>query len=65
MQLSDFGLVVTSAGCAGNTNIDLVGTLGYVASEYMLDGKSLIKIDSILNFSHCSHIYSDIYCSRD
>lgn len=61
MQLSDFGLAVTSAGCAGNTNIDLVGTLGYVASEYMLDGKSLIKkLDPILNFSHCSHIYSDI-----
>lgn len=44
-KLSDFGLAVTSAGCAGNTNIDLVGTLGYVAPEYMLDGKLTEKSD--------------------
>ena len=43
MQLSDFGLAVKTVGCATNTNIDLVGTFGYVAPEYLLDGKSVIK----------------------
>ena len=43
MQLSNFGLAVTTVGCAANTNIDLVGTCGYVALEYLLDGNSVIN----------------------
>lgn len=44
-KLSDFGLAVTTVGCAANTNIDLVGTFGYVAPEYLLDGKLTEKSD--------------------
>jgi serine/threonine protein kinase len=36
IQLSDFGLAVTSG--IENKNIKLSGTLGYVAPEYLLDG---------------------------
>ncbi|XP_010265697.1 PREDICTED: probable receptor-like protein kinase At1g80640 isoform X2 [Nelumbo nucifera] len=42
-KLSDFGLAVTSG--AQNKNIKLSGTLGYVAPEYLLDGKLTEKSD--------------------
>jgi len=38
IQLSDFGLAVTSG--IQSKNIELSGTLGYVAPEYLLDGMS-------------------------
>lgn len=37
MQISDFGLAVTS-GNRSKGNLKLSGTLGYVAPEYLLDG---------------------------
>lgn len=37
MQISDFGLAVTS-GNHSKGNIKLSGTMGYVAPEYLLDG---------------------------
>ncbi|KAH9296796.1 hypothetical protein KI387_028478 [Taxus chinensis] len=43
-KLSDFGLAVTAAGCAG-INVELLGTLGYVAPEYLLEGKLTEKSD--------------------
>ncbi|KAG2700262.1 hypothetical protein I3843_07G222400 [Carya illinoinensis] len=42
-KLSDFGLAVTDV--AQNKNIKLSGTLGYVAPEYLLDGKLTDKSD--------------------
>lgn len=42
-KLSDFGLAVTDG--AHNKNIKLSGTLGYVAPEYLLDGKLTDKSD--------------------
>ncbi|GMY06080.1 probable receptor-like protein kinase At1g80640 isoform X1 [Fagus crenata] len=42
-KLSDFGLAVTSG--TENKNIKLSGTLGYVAPEYLLDGKLTDKSD--------------------
>lgn len=39
IQISDFGLAVTN-GMHGKNNIKLSGTLGYVAPEYLLDGKT-------------------------
>lgn len=42
-KLSDFGLAVTTG--AHNKNIKLSGTLGYVAPEYLLDGKLTDKSD--------------------
>uniref|UniRef100_A0A2N9IGE3 Protein kinase domain-containing protein n=1 Tax=Fagus sylvatica TaxID=28930 RepID=A0A2N9IGE3_FAGSY len=42
-KLSDFGLAVTSG--IENKNIKLSGTLGYVAPEYLLDGKLTDKSD--------------------
>ncbi|KAG7014166.1 putative receptor-like protein kinase, partial [Cucurbita argyrosperma subsp. argyrosperma] len=42
-KLSDFGLVVNLG--AQNKNIKLSGTLGYVAPEYLLDGKLTDKSD--------------------
>jgi hypothetical protein len=69
MQLSYFGLALTSARCVCNTNTDLVGTLRYIAPEYLLDSKSLIKkLDLILSFSDCSHVCIIIeikYYSKD
>eukprot|EP01018_Ginkgo_biloba_P039677 Gb_38893 [translate_table: standard] len=44
-KLSDFGLAVTAAGGIGNANVELLGTLGYVAPEYLLDGKLTEKSD--------------------
>ncbi|KAI3687687.1 hypothetical protein L1987_81388 [Smallanthus sonchifolius] len=41
-KLSDFGLAVTDGA---NKNIKLSGTLGYVAPEYLLDGKLTDKSD--------------------
>lgn len=41
MQLSDFGLAVKASGVNGNADVELLGTLGYVAPEYMLDGMLL------------------------
>ncbi|KAA8525545.1 hypothetical protein F0562_007402 [Nyssa sinensis] len=43
-KLSDFGLAVTD-GTQNNKNIKLSGTLGYVAPEYLLDGKLTDKSD--------------------
>ncbi|KAG6643748.1 probable receptor-like protein kinase At1g80640 isoform X2 [Carya illinoinensis] len=43
-KLSDFGLAVTDAAQNKN-NIKLSGTLGYVAPEYLLDGKLTDKSD--------------------
>ncbi|XP_065868735.1 probable receptor-like protein kinase At1g80640 [Euphorbia lathyris] len=42
-KLSDFGLAVTSR--TENKNIKLSGTLGYVAPEYLLEGKLTEKSD--------------------
>lgn len=42
-KLSDFGLAVTSG--IQSKNIELSGTLGYVAPEYLLDGKLTDKSD--------------------
>ncbi|XP_048234462.1 probable receptor-like protein kinase At1g80640 [Ricinus communis] len=42
-KLSDFGLAVTSG--VENKNIKLSGTLGYVAPEYLLEGKLTDKSD--------------------
>jgi serine/threonine protein kinase len=44
MQISDFGLAVTS-GNHSKGNIKLSGTMGYVAPEYLLDGKLTEKSD--------------------
>ncbi|GMP94371.1 hypothetical protein CsSME_00043847 [Camellia sinensis var. sinensis] len=43
-KLSDFGLAVTN-GSQYKKNIKLSGTLGYVAPEYLLDGKLTDKSD--------------------
>ncbi|CAL4970973.1 unnamed protein product [Urochloa decumbens] len=43
-KISDFGLAVTS-GNHGKGNIKLSGTMGYVAPEYLLDGKLTEKSD--------------------
>ncbi|KAE8656624.1 putative receptor-like protein kinase [Hibiscus syriacus] len=43
-KLSDFGLAVTDAAHNKN-NLKLSGTLGYVAPEYLLDGKLTDKSD--------------------
>ncbi|KAL6217045.1 PREDICTED: probable receptor-like protein kinase At1g80640 [Fragaria vesca subsp. vesca] len=43
-KLSDFGLAVAD-GARNNNNIKLSGTLGYVAPEYLLDGKLTDKSD--------------------
>ncbi|PWA44937.1 serine-threonine/tyrosine-protein kinase catalytic domain-containing protein [Artemisia annua] len=43
-KLSDFGLAITG-GIHGKNNIKLSGTLGYVAPEYLLDGKLTDKSD--------------------
>lgn len=43
-KLSDFGLAVTD-GSQNNNNLKLSGTLGYVAPEYLLDGKLTDKSD--------------------
>jgi serine/threonine protein kinase len=39
VQISDFGLAVTS-GNIDKGSMNLSGTLGYVAPEYLLDGES-------------------------
>ncbi|MED6170339.1 hypothetical protein PIB30_029942 [Stylosanthes scabra] len=43
-KLSDFGLAITD-GSQSKKNIKLSGTLGYVAPEYLLDGKLTDKSD--------------------
>ncbi|CAK9151665.1 unnamed protein product [Ilex paraguariensis] len=43
-ELSDFGLAITG-GTHNKSNIKLSGTLGYVAPEYLLDGKLTDKSD--------------------
>uniref|UniRef100_A0A1J3H663 Putative receptor-like protein kinase n=1 Tax=Noccaea caerulescens TaxID=107243 RepID=A0A1J3H663_NOCCA len=43
-KISDFGLAV-SVGVHGKNNLKLSGTLGYVAPEYLLDGKLTDKSD--------------------
>ncbi|KAK7351362.1 hypothetical protein VNO77_10754 [Canavalia gladiata] len=43
-KLSDFGLAITD-GSQNKKNIKLSGTLGYVAPEYLLDGKLTDKSD--------------------
>eukprot|EP01018_Ginkgo_biloba_P038352 Gb_00523 [translate_table: standard] len=44
-KLSDFGLAVTVGEAMGDKNVELLGTLGYVAPEYLLDGKLTEKSD--------------------
>lgn len=55
VQLSDFGLAITG-GNSNKTNIKLSGTLGYVAPEYLLDGKEHF---CILN---CMAWNSNLWC---
>ncbi|XP_057858865.2 probable receptor-like protein kinase At1g80640 [Cryptomeria japonica] len=43
-KLSDFGLSITADGCAGH-NVELLGTFGYVAPEYLLEGRLTEKSD--------------------
>ncbi|XP_068647891.1 probable receptor-like protein kinase At1g80640 [Aristolochia californica] len=43
-KLSDFGLAVT-VGSQSKSNINLSGTIGYIAPEYLLDGKLTEKSD--------------------
>lgn len=43
IQISDFGLAITG-GNSNKTNIKLSGTLGYVAPEYLLDGKNHLSV---------------------
>ncbi|KAH9760481.1 protein kinase domain-containing protein [Citrus sinensis] len=43
-KLSDFGLAITD-GSQNKNNLKLSGTLGYVAPEYLLDGKLTDKSD--------------------
>eukprot|EP00261_Vitis_vinifera_P036251 XP_019077494.1 PREDICTED: probable receptor-like protein kinase At1g80640 isoform X2 [Vitis vinifera] len=43
-KLSDFGLAITS-GTQNKNNLKLSGTVGYVAPEYLLDGKLTDKSD--------------------
>ncbi|KAJ7962786.1 Receptor-like kinase [Quillaja saponaria] len=51
-KLSDFGLAVTSG--IQNENIKLSGTLGYIAPEYLLDGKLTDKSD--MSSTECQSI---------
>jgi serine/threonine protein kinase len=51
VQISDFGLAVTS-GNLDKGSMELSGTLGYVAPEYLLDGTSFFS-------SHPIHISID------
>ncbi|CAA0816440.1 Protein kinase superfamily protein [Striga hermonthica] len=44
-KLSDFGLAITGGNNSNKTDIKLSGTLGYVAPEYLLDGKLTDKSD--------------------
>nr|CAD1831917.1 unnamed protein product [Ananas comosus var. bracteatus] len=44
MQISDFGLAVNAVG-PSKENVKLSGTVGYVAPEYLLDGKLTEKSD--------------------
>ncbi|GJR06572.1 probable receptor-like protein kinase [Tanacetum coccineum] len=48
-ELSDFGLAITG-GIHGKNNIKLSGTLGYVAPEYLLDGKLTDKKSDVYAF---------------
>ncbi|GFQ06734.1 probable receptor-like protein kinase at1g80640 [Phtheirospermum japonicum] len=43
-KIADFGIAITG-GNSNKTNIKLTGTLGYVAPEYLLDGKLTDKSD--------------------
>ncbi|KAG8388246.1 hypothetical protein BUALT_Bualt02G0105800 [Buddleja alternifolia] len=43
-KISDFGLAI-AGGNSNKTNVKLSGTLGYVAPEYLLDGKLTDKSD--------------------
>lgn len=53
IQLSDFGLAIVD-GSQSKSNIKLSGTLGYVAPEYLLDGKlsqvAKIRFKNIVSF---------------
>nr|ADE76438.1 unknown [Picea sitchensis] len=44
-KLSDFGLAVRAGGCICSTDVELLGTLGYLAPEYLFDGKLTEKSD--------------------
>ncbi|XP_051148027.1 probable receptor-like protein kinase At1g80640 isoform X2 [Andrographis paniculata] len=44
-KLSDFGLAMISGGSSNKANIKLSGSVGYVAPEYLLDGKLTDKSD--------------------
>jgi serine/threonine protein kinase len=44
LQIADFGLAVSS-GSVNKGSVKLSGTLGYVAPEYLLDGKLTEKSD--------------------
>ncbi|CAN7018002.1 unnamed protein product [Brassica oleracea var. botrytis] len=48
-KISDFGLAV-SVGMHGSNNIKLSGTLGYVAPEYLLDGRKLTDKSDVYAF---------------
>lgn len=38
LQVSDFGLAILSSDVLGGRTVELQGTFGYVAPEYLLDG---------------------------
>lgn len=65
VQLSDFGLAVTSG--IENKNIKLSGTLGYVAPEYLLEGmlklSTMLMVESLLCFIAYA-IFSSITWNR-
>lgn len=49
LQISDFGLAVTS-GNIDKGSMNLSGTLGYVAPEYLLDGVASLSFSSLNTF---------------
>jgi len=52
VQISDFGLAVTS-GNIDKGSMNLSGTLGYVAPEYLLDGASSLSSQVRTTFVCC------------
>jgi len=52
VQISDFGLAVTS-GNIDKGSMNLSGTLGYVAPEYLLDGASSLSSPVRITFVCC------------
>lgn len=60
-QLSDFGLAITG-GSPRKNNIKLTGTLGYVAPEYLLDGKASL---SLCNLHLLIYVLANMVPSRE